>query len=247
MASIRHLSNAPITEAIIDIRAALDPGFAAARFKELKATLVDFPQIEERRSIGARIEFAAGKVSASNADDLGVQGIFFKKEDGLTIAQFRVDGFTLNRLKPYTSWTDLFPEAMVLWEHYIRIARPITVSRIALRYINHFFLNAPVGEFGQYLTASPSIPTELPQAVSSFFSRIVIHDPALEVAAGITQGLDDGLKEEEATLILDIDAFIESSIDPSSSDIKSKFQVLHNFKNRVFFSSITETLAKRYE
>lgn len=248
MAHPRHLRNAPITEALIDLRAISPKDFSANAFETLKPRLAtSYPVALERRGIEARFELAASKVSASRPTDLGLQGVFFKSADNLTIAQFRTDGFTLNRLKPYTSWQQIFPEAMRLWKMYVEVVRPTSVSRLALRYINHLTLSPPVGDFKQYLTAPPEVPPDLPQAVSSFLHRVVIHEITTGMAATITQAFEQGLEVGGATIIFDIDAFKSGDFQPDGPDIQDVFGRLHDFKNNIFFSSLTDTLLQRYE
>src|SRR3990172_489327 len=124
-----HLSSAPITEAIFDIRVKAHPDFQVSDFTNLKADLQDvFPKVEERR--GGQVTFRfepPGSETPQPPDiqDLGLQGFFFKSEDEKLIAQFRVDGFTLNKLKPYSSWDELEPLVRNLWAKYISIARPV--------------------------------------------------------------------------------------------------------------------------
>lgn len=248
MAHPRHLRNAPITEALIDLRVIAPKDFSAHAFDSLKPRLAaSYPVALERRGIEARFEFAPSKVTASRPTDLGLQGLFFKSADDLTIAQFRTDGFTLNRLKPYTSWKQIFPEAMRLWKMYVDVVRPTSVSRLALRYINHLKLSPPVGEFKQFLTAPPEVPDGLPQGVSSFLNRVVIHEGTTGTAATITQAFEQGLEVGSATIIFDIDAFKGDDFRPDSPDIEEVFGQLHDFKNSIFFSSLTDTLLQQYE
>jgi hypothetical protein len=95
----RHLENAPIVEAIIDLRVKARQGLRAEEFAGVKTQLEDrFPKMEERRSLEAGFEVRLGGSHASSLRDLGLYGYFFRAEDEKTITQFRVDGFTFNRL-----------------------------------------------------------------------------------------------------------------------------------------------------
>lgn len=69
------------------------------------------------------MEFKEGKIVA-NRQDQGFLGLFLKAADELTIAQFRPDGFTVNRLRPYTGWSAILPEVLELWDIYVRVAKP---------------------------------------------------------------------------------------------------------------------------
>ena len=73
--------------------------------------------------------------------------------------QFRINGFTFNRLKPYTSWGDILPQVKDLWSLYIDIASPESITRIAVRYINNIEIPKPDNiVFSDYLKVPPKIP-----------------------------------------------------------------------------------------
>src|SRR2546425_12896320 len=114
MATAQKLRNPPITEAVIDFRVTLPDGVGVEQLREAKRILAaTYPKSEERKGMQARIEFQDGQ-AMQELRELGIQGIWLKAEDERTIAQFRADGFTLNRLKPYEGWDRLLPEAMQL-------------------------------------------------------------------------------------------------------------------------------------
>src|SRR2546425_2117539 len=162
MASPRHLRKAPINEALVDLRVDRRLDVAADTFADLRQILQEsYPQVDDQRGVSAKVEFRDGKLF-TETDDLGFQGLHFTSTDGLTIAQFRPDGFTVNRLRPYEDWQHLFAEASRLWPLFVERAAPLHVTRAALRYINQLALPLDEGEdFDLSLTAAPPIPSEL--------------------------------------------------------------------------------------
>ena len=138
MAAIRHLSRAPISEALIDIRVALEQGFDGARLLAAREQVKDrYPLAVEQRGVVASFNVFPAIGMGPQVQDMGLRGIHVKTADEKSVAQFRVDGFTFNRLKPYTSWEEILPEARDLWLVYCDIAKPKSVSRLGTRYINH--------------------------------------------------------------------------------------------------------------
>ena len=241
MARIRPLKRAPITEAIIDLRVNVPKEVVPEIFSDLKERLRDsYPMIEERRTREAAIQLGPGPLLATSTRDLGFHGFFFKSTEGLNIAQFRVDGFTFNRLKPYTSWEQIFPEASRLWKLYTEKLSPEFASRLALRYINHLTIPVPIEDFSSYLTSPPVVSPELPQDIRSFLTRIVLHEPKSDLAANVTQALETGLDPNTVTILLDIDAYRAGEFDPRGDEIPRVLEALHDFKNAVFFGSLTE-------
>ena len=105
----------------------------------------------------------------------------------------------------------------------------------------------PVSDFSNYLTAPPIVPPELPQYVSSFLVRLVIHDPALDLAANVTQALEKGLDPNNINIIFDIDAYKTGEFKPGSEEITNVLDMLRNFKNDFFFNSLTDKAVEVYE
>ncbi len=244
----RHLRNAPITEAIIDFRVKARPGFRPEEFADLKPNLVErFPKVDERRALQAIVAMKQKEGQPPVVQDLGLQGYFFKTADGKTIAQFRVDGFTLNRLRPYTSWEELFPNAMDLWRLYCGISKPEVVKRLAVRYINRIVLPSGAVVFENYLRAAPVIPSELPQHISSFLTRITIRDPGTDIAAHVAQALEESVRGQQLAVIFDIDAYKQSEFSTDDPAIEQTFDQLRAFKNLIFFNSLTEDILREFE
>ena len=243
----RHLNNAPITEALIDFRVKARPDLNVKDFAVV-GPQVDhlLPKMEEKRGMEAMIEFRAGE-SQARTKDLGLMGYFFKSSDEKHIAQFRTDGFTFNRLRPYTSWDEVFPLAMDFWRVYWNVARPEVVTRLAVRYINSVPLPQPVEDFDDYLRAAPPIPPELPQFMGGFLSRITIHDPDTDISANVAQALEQNVDAGTQTVIVDIDAFRHVDYSPDDPGIVETFAQLRKFKNDVFFNILTEEMLRHFE
>lgn len=247
MPHIRHLRNAPIIEAVFDFKVKAASDFQAEDFKVLREELAPrFPIMEAAHSSQVRIEFKAAPPDV-NTEHFGHVGYFFKSQDGKQIAQFRVDGFTLNKLAPYTSWDELFPIATELWGRYRDVATPQTVTRLAIRYINHIDLPWDVADFDDYLRAGPIVPKELPQLVPAFLLQSLIVDSELDIAANVTQRLQTSPSEHKHTVILDIDAFKTVDLPPDDLRIEGTINQLRVFKNEIFFNFLTEAAIGRYE
>jgi len=245
MAKYRYLKNAPIVEALIDIRAKNPSSFQVKEFSSLRETLkADYPTVDERRSLEWKGTIA-GKQIAQTIEDKGLYGYFFKTSDGKSVVQFRGDGFTFSRLAPYTNWDTVLSEARRLWELYSSKALPEVITRIAIRYINKLDLPLPIHDFSDYLTAPPRIPDSLPQEVSQFLTRVVIHES--DITANIIQALERSPTPEHVAIILDIDVFKLRETGFNENSVWSELVQLRILKNRIFFESITEEAARLYE
>jgi uncharacterized protein (TIGR04255 family) len=243
MATERHLESAPITEAIIDFRVKLPREFAVEQFDQLKDKLLDrYPQVTHQRR--SSVEIRMGQPRTVQPSDV-LTGLLFTSEDGLNIAQFRMDGFTFNRLRPYTKWERVFEEALDNWMVYVETARPEFITRIATRYINHLALPVP-RDFSEYLVAAVSVPPGIHGRPSGFLTRMKLEDVDGNISATITQALDQG-KPGEIIVRLDIDVYRNEEIEVDDPSIPSYFSSLRNVKNQIFFNSITEDAARFFE
>jgi len=247
MAIHRHLEHAPITEALIDCRIKAPTGFKVDAFQALKAKIGnDYPRVEEQRGFEAEVRFEGGQLSQSSKQR-GMVGLIFRSKSGENVAQFRIDGFSFSRLRPYTSWEQIFREAFRLWKMYRDLVVPDFITRIAVRYINRLRIPLPLGDFSEYLCSPPVVPPELPRQVATFLTRIVIPASDFSADATITQALERPVDLNFVTIILDIDVYRRKQFEVDDEKMRSEFEELRQLKNRIFFSSITEETARLFE
>jgi uncharacterized protein (TIGR04255 family) len=100
---------------------------------------------------------------------------------------------------------------------------------------------------GDYLTAPPIVPAELPQFVNSFLTRIIIFEPIIPANAIITQVFEPSLTPNIAQIILDIDVFKLKPEGIEGKDAWETLEKLRHFKNKVFFNCITDKLKEIYK
>jgi uncharacterized protein (TIGR04255 family) len=243
----RVLSHPPITEALVDLRIATDPNFNAEILESVQQALAEaYPHVEKQREFQAEIRVEAGKIIPPTAKDTGFRGAIFRNADKTRIAQFRRDGFTLNQLQSYAGAEALIAEAMRLWGIYRTVAKPIGVTRTAMRYINKLELPyKPGDQFSRFLTAAPSMPSGAPQSVSSFLTRMVAHSPPDIVI--VTQKLDVAPDQKDVPVTIDIDSFFPEEIAPERADLEAVLHRLRILKNDVFFSLLSDEAVELYK
>jgi len=169
-----------------------------------------------------------------------VDGYLYTSVDGKYIVQARLDGFTLSRLQPYDNWESFRDEGKRLWEHYIAIAMPNLVSRLALRYINRLELPMPFKDFKEYILTTPEIAPALPQGLKTFFMRLEVPHDEYQAIAIVTETIEPPPNDQFLPLIFDIDVIHEAQFSPGSTEIWQTFEQLRNFKNEIFFNSLTD-------
>lgn len=245
MAAPRHLSNAPITEALIDFHVKLPSNVQVESLKSAHAEIsTNYPQVMERRRWTSQVRFSKGKPPMPVTSETSPDGYAFTSSDRQQTVQFRLDGFTFNRFKPYETWESMRAEAYRLWQIYVKIASPEIITRVALRYINHLQLPLQIADFGVYLAAPPRVPGQLPHFVNSFLSRVVIIDSLTGAAASISQALES---IAHGRVILDIDVYKGAEFRVDADDAWELLNELRHFKNRIFFESVTEQTLRLYQ
>jgi uncharacterized protein (TIGR04255 family) len=138
MAEQTYLRNAPILEAVIDLQVKFPESFSQSQIRSAAERLKgEYPRLEERRSIEAKMTIQKGRGSFSPPQTSKFAGLFLKSQDSKQVAQLRMDGFAFSRLKPYTNWEEVSREAWRLWKIYVDECSPLSVTRIAIRTINH--------------------------------------------------------------------------------------------------------------
>lgn len=244
MAEYSLLPNAPITEALIDIRIKAKEDFDVAKFLTLHDAISEqYPKKKTRHRWEGRFELKKGETPITAGTEK-IDGYIFTSADGKQIFQARIDGFTFNRLKPYDKWETFRDEALRLWKLYKDLVSP-EIVRVALRFINKIDIPLSpetVFDFDDYLTAGPIVPKGLPQGISSFLTRMVINDPEIDAAAIITQAFEQIVDPKCVPIIFDIDVFKQESKGLSEEEAWKILEKLRDFKNKIFFASITEKI-----
>ena len=154
---------------------------------------------------------------------------------------------TFSRLAPYTEWDEVSSEAETFWRMFLEAVAPEVVTRIAVRYINHIRLPHPIANIDDYFTSLPQVPEALPQVFSSFLSRVTLFEGERQFSAHVSHALVDDIDSDRLGVILDIDAFHEGVLDPTPELLWETFEGLREFKNLIFFESITEKTAEMFE
>ncbi len=237
MAKLVHLPNAPIVEALIDIRVRLPESTTISTLDEATGQLAaDFPLKKQQQ----KREFSITGVAAQELHT-SVEGYIVQSEDELSSVQFRRDGFTFNKLKPYTTWEDFSAQALRFWDKYVEAANPVRITRLAVRYINAVEIPRDRIDLDDYFTVAPRVPAELEDrsVIASFHSRVTA---AVDDHAQVNVVLTNASNPSGPAIILDIDVFMEIDEEPGL-DVRPALESLRSIKNDVFFASITEKTA----
>lgn len=243
MAKPQHLSKAPLTEALIDIRVTLPK--QTRELEHIAALDEKFrDQYPDRKTIQEfQYEFGLGPPPREKTSSKQL-GFRYTNADNTQVIQATLNGFTFSRLPPYQDWTKLREEAKRVWKIYTDQVHPENITRVSARYINKLKFPGPHIDFDHYLSYVPVVPKVLPQILGGFFSRVVVPDEKAQCTAIITQMFQPS--PSEIAVILDIDVFREK-VFADEQEAWATLDNLREFKNLIFFDSITEETVRLYK
>lgn len=242
-----HLAKPPVTEALIDLRVEEAVAIRQDQLDAIRRKVgPDYPQATEQFRFHASVEAGPGRAPEARAEDLGLQGWILGSADKTQLAQFRSDGFTLNRLRPYTSWEQICPEALRLWSIYVEVMRPTSVARIAVRYINHVRLDGMNVSLSDYLRAPLPMPDGMDLPVTSFLTSVVLSGADAGFSVRVTQSLEPPHLPPDLLLLLDLDASANGRWLPNDQEVAQVLNKLRTMKNEAFFGSLTAKALARY-
>lgn len=247
-----NISKPPIREALVDIRFNFGNNKPDYRvFEKLHDQIkADFPKKQVLKWGQFSLDMKADNKNPVIETSSGENGYRFDSADGTRIVQFRTDGFTYSKLKPYTGWEDFSSEAKKLFELYVGATSPVSVNRIALRYINLIEIPEKSFELEKYFTMSPIIPKGLPDSIIGYINRIVLKDDASNAIGILTQNIDpkQTVTNGSAPFIFDIDVFIENvTLDYKDTNFWDNFNPLRDLKNKMFNLGLTDITKKLFE
>jgi uncharacterized protein (TIGR04255 family) len=238
-----NLADAPIIEAVVDIDCDLPP---ALDLQDLRAAAGDalrdrYPKFRQQTIQHVQTGEVEGGLPGLRINQ-GLGAMQFLKDDGRQLVQFRPNGFSFNRLAPYTSLDDYLPDIEATWGTFRDLAKPIMIRKIGIRMINRIRMPMEDGKlnFGDFLLVPPKLPET---GVNLDFLGFLDQHMAIDADTGnranivkTTEVPQDGT----LPLILDIDVFHPCQTEPGEwTEIRSRIDSIRDLKNRIFRSTLT--------
>ena len=238
------LAKSPIIEAVLDIECDLPPGQQLADLENVARERYRdrYPKFQTQLLQEHKIE-SKPREEPKLSVRRGIQALQFLQEDGKQLVQVRNEGFSYNRLSPYTSFDDYLPEIQRCWQSYVELAAPVQIRIVRLRYINRILVPLIDGrvELDNYLRTGPRLPDEKTLRLSGFVNQ----QSAIEFETGNRVNiLLTALPPEGETLpvILDNSAAAMGPGEPKDWPwILSKVMALRELMNQVFRNSLSES------
>ena len=232
--------NAPIVESVLDIQVEQSENVTLEQIGTFHDSIKDrFPEVKKTAKSQAQI-IISEKGPSIDSPSVNIMGFRYSSIIEKKIVQARLDGFSFNKLKPYESWEIFSSEAHQLWDLYTKIAQPIKIKRIALRYINKIEIPLPINDFKEYILTIPEIAPTLPQGLANFLMMLVIPNPEIGATAVINEVMEQVTVQQTLPIIFDIDVFKIVNYNINYDELWKEFDQLRIFKNDIFISSMTD-------
>ena len=131
----------------------------------------EFPEKKERVEFIADIKALKDGVEPQISASQRMQ---FIRPDNSALLQISRNIFTVNHLKPYSTWENFKPLILMNLKLYVDVVKPKRFKRLGLRYINKIeFKNAPF-ELTDYFNYYPFIPKNIPQLHEQYNCQVEI-------------------------------------------------------------------------
>jgi len=244
------LDNPPIIEAVLDIDCDMPPNFdlGVLETESQKVFSSDYPQLKKQFVQEHQIEARPNEPPVFSARQ-GLRALQFFKEDSFQLVQIRTNGFSFNRLRPYSSLDDYLPEIHRTWLLFLGLTKPLRIRRIVLRYINRILLPLADGsvELDDYFRVSPKLPDDDRLMFSGFLNQ---HSAAERGTGNQINIIMTSQQAENAQLpvIFDIEAIRTAQAEPEDWEfIHGTIMSLRSLKNRVFRNTLSDQCLKLFQ
>lgn len=238
--------NAPILEALIDLRVTQEQSVSVEDLAKVRELVVDrYPnQATEYIYEGQMYIEEAGDPMKTEATHQS-NGFRFTSQDGRQVFYARLDGFALSVRAPYDSWKPFRDEARRLWNLYRSVTRVGGVTRAAVRYVNQLNIPGEHVKLGEYLRTSPEVSSDYTHGqLAGFFMQLQLWQEDLDCWLVVNESPAQSLDARTVSILLDLDLFQERFDQPWSVEddaaIWEFLEQLRDRKNEIFEASITE-------
>jgi uncharacterized protein (TIGR04255 family) len=245
------LPKPPIIEAVLDIDCDLPPGQELAGLEKAARDTFRAAYPKLRTQFVHQVEFSAkpGTAPESAVRSQRVQAFQFLTQDEKQLVQIRAQGFSFNKLTPYTTLDDYLPEIERTWTAYRALASPLQVRAVRLRYINRILLPLTDGKckLDDYLEAAPQLPDEERLALTGFATQraAIEKDTGHQINIVMTAQKPNG---DRLPIILDICVMAPGPGDPADwAWLTGRIVAIRRLCNRIFEESVTESCLSLFQ
>jgi uncharacterized protein (TIGR04255 family) len=240
MATFRKLKHPPIKEIILTIsfNENLETG-DLERYQRLPQIVRNFKVVD--KGYKTKIEKKRNETPNTNTN---LDGYVLRSEKSNNrVIQTRLGSFALHAVNEYTPFEDLLAETIQYWKLLgISVNKTLTVNRVSARYLN-FLENESQLPHEKIVNVFVKHPYS--DTVENTFTSLKLKcgsDNKINATIIVTES-----KGKQLGIIVDILTDRTIEYDSDSKKLEAYFYELRRVKNKLFFETITETAAKKYD
>jgi uncharacterized protein (TIGR04255 family) len=232
--STRNYKNPPLVEALIDIQITPSEENLKNIEKLITSDVInsEFPHKEALIQSTTQININEEKAAFNN----NLVGYKLSTIEKKYVVQFKVNSFSISILNAYHGWDDLYERAFRLWPQFAAAVKPQQITRVAVRYINRIDIPLLSFKLPDYFNVYPKT---LEPNLKAFSLQLQIPQKEGGLAV-LNQTVTTPIRAGYTSIILDLDIFNQTSIQPEDSAIWKNFEILHTQKNILFEKCITD-------
>lgn len=212
-----------------------------------QSIIEEFPQVEVKVFKNIPLDF-----SSVNIDPIPTKpdGYRLLNSENKKVINANINNFSFNQLEPYSNWDLFFSEAYYLWEKYAEFTNVNKISQLSLRYFNRILI--PFNEkdslaLEDYIQIFPQLPEKLSMSISKYVMQVSLfseqYSPSQSVVRqAASEIVTDEKNQDFIPIIFDIMVYQDVNLDFKDTDtVREIFSSnLRQFKNEIFYQSITE-------
>jgi uncharacterized protein (TIGR04255 family) len=247
----KKLHDAPIIEAVLDIDCDLPVGVGILEIEKLAEGLLrdQYPEVSRGYVQNLQLGKHGDEPTTMTSGAAVVFGIRFRSGDQKQLVQFRNQGFSFNRLAPYSSLDDYLSEIQRTWGLFVKVCKPVQIKALRLRYINRILIGAggkPIN-LEDYFKVGPKLPGADRFLLTGFLNQYL----AMEKKTGYwLNSVLAGQPAEGDNLPIIFDNTVEAREILAVENwpcIVEKIQALRSLKNQVFWDTLTERCLEQFQ
>lgn len=213
---------------------------------ELTQRLPNYPLLQNQQGI----EFGASGLPDGSSQVFHKtqwNGFRLQDQENQHVVQFMPNGVVFSRLEPYEKWETFSAEALRLWQLFVDLAEPTVIQRLGVRHINRILLENDE-QPSNYLKMEPYSLPSLNIFPQNFFYKDTYQVPGYPYSIHLVRTIQpqQSAPANQKALIVDIDVFTTQLLQLDKDTLIQRLQEMRWLKNKLFFSSITNTALERF-
>lgn len=242
MASYRQLKTPPIKEAIINVsfKDTIEIGRLAA-FCKSPFIIEQYP----RQNILNTIEIPN---SPSQQPSPRLEGYVLNCGENCNKSiQIKIGQLSFHNTNIYIGWENFYNEFRTIWQIFCETVGKMDLINISVRYINELYFDLPLQNgFEEYITFLPTIPDGIRRVINNFFIQLNVPNDDNSMNGIMTETFLVP-QPNKLQIILDLIVVKAQNFICNSDEMWGSFSSIRDFKNKLFFSCLTDKALLPYE